>query len=81
MADDLSGIALQAFSYGKKLYKQGKNAVLNVGDIEHKVKEATNRSPACPATAPVSQTTAKPRAALCRQLSSRGGNTRGFHTK
>jgi hypothetical protein len=29
----------------------------------------------------VSQTTAKPRAALCRQLSSRGGNTRGFHTK
>ncbi|KAJ1473403.1 hypothetical protein T484DRAFT_2025318, partial [Baffinella frigidus] len=40
--EDVTGLALKAFSFTKNLYKQGKNAVLNVGDIEAKVKEATN---------------------------------------
>jgi len=41
--EDVTGLALKAFSFTKNLYKQGKNAVLNVGDIEAKTKEATNR--------------------------------------
>eukprot|EP00284_Hemiselmis_tepida_P007054 CAMPEP_0174918754 /NCGR_PEP_ID=MMETSP1355-20121228/3266_1 /TAXON_ID=464990 /ORGANISM="Hemiselmis tepida, Strain CCMP443" /LENGTH=166 /DNA_ID=CAMNT_0016163945 /DNA_START=12 /DNA_END=509 /DNA_ORIENTATION=+ len=39
---DVNGLALKAMSLGKDLFRKGKNVVLNVSDMESKVRDATS---------------------------------------
>ena len=76
--EDVTGLALKAFSFTKNLYKQGKNAVLNVGDIEAKTKEATNRKFLLPPFPPNWSQIRKTRRPRSPELTAGGGGSPTF---